>query len=87
MDLIKYALMNKTGQTDFLRCYTCGKWLPVAGAYSGRFCSRECAHSYARCPVCGEYFELNKSTGDGFCSAECAGIDLKDRPDNMEEID
>ncbi|MCK5736833.1 MAG: hypothetical protein KAH21_10155 [Spirochaetaceae bacterium] len=79
--------MSENSTIEFQRCYTCGKWLPETGAYSERFCSRECAQSYKRCPVCGEYFELNSSNQDGFCSAECAGVDLKDRPETILEVE
>lgn len=72
--------MEEIDPIGYHRCSTCGRWHPIDGSYSGRFCSRECAKAFRRCPVCGVYFELNKSTADGFCSAECAGIDAKDRP-------
>ncbi len=79
--------MDDNNPNDFKRCYTCGKWLPAVGAFSDRFCSRECAQSFKRCPVCGDYFALGPMTVDGFCSAECAGIDLKDRPETITEVE
>ena len=78
--------MEENGPIGFQRCYTCGKWHPVAGAHSERFCSRECACSYRRCPVCGEYFEAREANDDGFCSAECAGVDGRDKPEDIAEV-
>lgn len=78
--------MEESGPIGFQRCYTCGKWHPAAAAHSERFCSRECAQSYRRCPVCGEYFEAGEATDDGFCSAECAGVDGRDRAEDIAEL-
>jgi endogenous inhibitor of DNA gyrase (YacG/DUF329 family) len=78
--------MEESGPIGYRRCSTCGRWHPEAGSFAGRFCSRECAKSYGRCPVCGGYFERNDLTSDGFCSAECAGVDAKDRPEDILEM-
>ena len=78
--------MEESGPIGYQRCSTCGRWHPAAGAFAGRFCSRECAKAYGRCPVCGGYFEKTELTSDGFCSAECAGIDAKDRPETVSEM-
>jgi len=78
--------METSERIGFRRCFTCGKWHPEAGSYTGRFCSRECARAYRRCPVCGEYFPAEDGAADDFCSAECAGVDAKDRPEEMAEV-
>ena len=78
--------MEEHGYIGFQRCYTCGRWHPVDGAYSGRFCSRECARAYRRCPVCGDYFEAESGAEGQFCSAECAGVDARDRAEDLAEL-
>ncbi|PIE04847.1 MAG: hypothetical protein CSA76_02165 [Spirochaetales bacterium] len=85
-DIHKIKVVEKITPVSFQKCYTCGLWHPVPGAYSGRFCSRECALSYRRCPVCGEYYPADSHPDGEFCSAECTGIDRQDRPADIVEI-
>jgi len=57
---------------QFIRCRTCGRYLPAASAVAQRYCSEECAVEYASCRNCGRYYPAGSGHGGLYCSRECA---------------
>jgi hypothetical protein len=57
---------------QFIRCRTCGRYLPGAAAVEERYCSPECAVQYASCRNCGRFYPAGSGHGGLYCSRECA---------------
>ncbi len=60
------------GRMQFIRCRTCGRYLSPETAVSGRYCSPECAATFAGCSNCGRYFEVGAGYREAYCSEACA---------------
>jgi len=56
----------------YIRCRTCGKYIPQSEAKPGGFCSDVCTGKFNRCITCGKYFPSNEGYRKIYCSTECA---------------
>lgn len=56
----------------YVRCRTCGRYLPVQSAVRDRYCSEACAEPFGACPTCGKYYPLGHGFRGTYCSRECS---------------
>ncbi len=56
----------------FIRCRTCGRYLPAPAAVRQHYCSEACAEPFGTCPTCGKYFSLDHGFRGTYCSRECS---------------
>jgi hypothetical protein len=57
---------------QYIRCRTCGSYLPQHTAMAERYCSTECTDTYSACMNCGRYYRNEDGYNQGICSRECA---------------
>jgi ribosomal protein S26 len=64
----------------YLRCRTCGVYIPGNKVLEKGYCSVTCAQQYLRCENCGRYFIpqenmiRNKNGNSVYCSEACSEI-------------
>ena len=56
----------------YLRCRTCGCYLPDSQLTEQGCCSSECADRYRSCVNCGRYYRLDSGYRQQYCCPECA---------------
>jgi hypothetical protein len=61
-----------TSPLQYIRCRTCGSYLPYHTAVAERYCSEKCADTYRSCTNCGRYYRGEDGFGQETCSRECA---------------
>jgi hypothetical protein len=63
---------KNASKTAYIRCRTCGRYLPAQAAVRDRYCSETCAAGYSDCPTCGRYYPVGSGFRGRYCSHACA---------------
>lgn len=63
--------MDQQNIEEYIRCRTCGEYVPKRNAVSDVFCSNLCTRKYTKCVNCGTYFIKNSTMEGDLCSPEC----------------
>ncbi|MBN2435359.1 MAG: hypothetical protein JXK07_08855 [Spirochaetes bacterium] len=67
--------MHNEKETEYIKCYNCGKYITKEDAYKGKYCSLACSTLFSKCRNCTSFFKQKDGFSEFYCSKECAEAD------------
>jgi len=64
--------MSENNESEYKRCYTCGKYLLAEDTYKNKYCSLACSSIFSQCQNCGSFFNSKEGYSENYCSSDCA---------------
>ncbi len=63
--------MSENKEIQYIKCYTCGRFIVAEDAYKNKYCSLICSSVYDKCRNCGSFYVEKKGFSESYCSKEC----------------
>jgi len=58
-------------EVEYMRCFTCNKFIIAEDAYKKKYCSLACSSQYTKCSNCGSFYEIKKGYSEKYCTIDC----------------